>query len=70
MILGSPGVVCAWGAHKGATEAVGRLLARNPAMDMMALSCLGTTALGHPKHPLYIASSTPAQPFDLAAVQS
>jgi hypothetical protein len=65
VILGSPGVICAWGAHKGATEAFRRFVQRNPVIDLTALSCLGTTALGHPKHPLYVPSSMPAQPWRL-----
>lgn len=57
-------VVAAWGAHS---------LPRYPDRDreVMALItrptyCLGTTKTGRPRHPLYLRSDTPREPFSLA----
>jgi hypothetical protein len=53
-------VVCAWGnkgALMGRNAQALRLLTGKP------LHCLGVTNAGHPKHPLYLAASTPLIPF-------
>lgn len=50
--------VAAWGIHGGQLQ-----------QDQLVLSmlkdpqCLGRTAAGHPKHPLYVASSTQLMPY-------
>lgn len=57
-------VLCAWGAHRAATpERVGhavRLLQRHGA----TLLCLGRTASGAPRHPLYVRGDAAMEPFD------
>ena len=56
---GAP-VIAAWGVHgelHGRERAVTRLLA--PA----ALHCLGRTAHGHPRHPLYLPANAPLSPY-------
>lgn len=53
-------VVCAWGAgapHWRVAEALAILGARR-------LLCLGTTALGHPRHPLYVPAAQRMVPWD------
>ncbi len=50
-------VIAAWGVHGtflGRGDAVVGMLARRG----IALSCLGTTKDGHPRHPLYVAAAT------------
>lgn len=54
-------IVCAWGAHKGAGP-------ERRAREVRQLLppptyCLGVTAGGHPKHPLYLSASTPLLTF-------
>lgn len=58
----SPVVVAAWGQH-------GALLQRGAAVaqSLPTLHCLGVTQAGHPRHPLYVAASTPLQPWPAAA---
>jgi hypothetical protein len=54
-------IVCAWGAHgagRGDRYAVD-LFQRNGAR----LVCLGTTAAGHPRHPLYVKGEQPFLPY-------
>ena len=52
-------VVAAWGANNtlGRDRAVLRLLDGTP------LQCLGTTKNGHPRHPLYLRSNAPLEPY-------
>lgn len=54
--------LAAWGvhgAHLGRAEAVARLL-----LDAgVALSCLGQTKEGHPRHPLYVSYQTSLRPW-------
>lgn len=58
-------VVCAWGSHgerpefKGIKGAITDM-ARTYGKDLL---CLGTTAGGEPRHPLYIAGDIPFQPW-------
>ncbi|MBH9551425.1 DUF1643 domain-containing protein [Inhella gelatinilytica] len=51
-------VVAAWGQH-------GELLHRGTAVARLfpTLHCLGQTQAGHPRHPLYVAASTPLRPW-------
>lgn len=55
--------VCAWGAHRAATELWGPshylIVARSELM------CLGYNKDGSPKHPLYVPKNVPLQPYDL-----
>jgi hypothetical protein len=53
-----PRTVAAWGVHGGHGGRGAELLARLP-----HLSCFGVTRNGHPKHPLYLAGSTPIVPI-------
>jgi hypothetical protein len=50
--------VAAWGGH-------GRLLDRGRAVAPLLVSpfCLGITAIGQPRHPLYVPSNTPVVPW-------
>ena len=58
-------VVAAWGADAAAVER-GREVGRCLAVAGVSLSCLGTTAAGHPRHPLYVRSSAPLVPYSAA----
>lgn len=55
-------VVFAWGAHAKTAE---RATAVHKIFEHYGLApmCLGTTKAGHPRHPLYVPSSTPLVPF-------
>ena len=56
-------IVVAWGAHgslHGRDRIVLDLLGRRRRRSLL---CLGTTAHGHPRHPLYLQKSTPLQRF-------
>jgi hypothetical protein len=55
-------VVCAWGAHGSHRDQDKTVMGW---MDRFAAQpqCLGITKSGQPKHPLYIAASTPLQPY-------
>ena len=63
-VLSHPGapVVCAWGAH-GALASRGADVTRMLQGRKVPLLCLGVTRHGHPRHPLYLASSTALRPF-------
>lgn len=53
-------VVAAWGAFKlGVPDAIRRVLSDK------VLWCLGTTKQGHPRHPLYVKSSTEKEIYTL-----
>lgn len=55
-------LICAWGAHPLAQH--GERANRVQALLRQAgrsLACLGTTAHGHPRHPLYLPSATPLE---------
>jgi len=61
MVASAGPAVAAWGAG-------GSLLGRDQEVlellnGMKQLQCLGTTKDGHPRHPLYLAGTTPLQPF-------
>lgn len=56
------GVVCAWGSHSTATPPVMRaVMALVPAG--MPVGCLGRTASGAPRHPLYLRADTAREPW-------
>lgn len=57
-------VVAAWGVH-GEHQERGAKLAQLLAGHGVQLECLGKTKAGHPKHPLYLAATTPLEPFAL-----
>ena len=59
-------VVCAWGVH-GAYMDRGAAVAKLLSAGGVDLRCLGLTQAGHPKHPLYLASATPLERFEVAA---
>lgn len=57
-------IVCAWGAHgagRGDRYAVNLFQAEGAKMV-----CLGTTAWGHPRHPLYVKGDQPLVPYGTA----
>jgi hypothetical protein len=58
-------VVCAWGANRLATERAPTVLRvlRDNAAHGVEILCMGTTAAGAPKHPLYLPNSTRAVPY-------
>lgn len=51
-------VVAAWGAHPLAPRRVATVL---PLLNRPV--CLGTTAAGHPRHPLYVRGTTRPSPY-------
>lgn len=50
-------LIAAWGAHGGARSA------EVAALLFGRLSCLGVTRSGAPRHPLYLSSDAPLQPY-------
>lgn len=55
-------VVCAWGAHGAHRGRSAEVLAMLDAIGSRPM-CLGTTASGQPRHPLYVKGSTELQRF-------
>lgn len=55
-------VVAAWGTH-GAYMDRGAEVAQRLQADGVYLQCLGLTAEGHPRHPLYVPGDAPLLPF-------
>jgi hypothetical protein len=53
-------VVCAWGAHRRAERTVAVAVAMKRAKRLL---CLGRTADGSPRHPLYVKADTPFEEF-------
>lgn len=51
-------VIAAWGAHPFAEERAAEVTALVAAHGLR-MKCLGVTKAGHPKHPLYLAATTP-----------
>ena len=59
-------VIAAWGAHPRAAHRarqVLQLLDEHRGSAPRALMCLGRTAAGHPRHPLYLRRDTPLEVF-------
>jgi hypothetical protein len=56
------GVVVAWGAAPVAVER-GKAVVRALAGRGVALSCLGTTSTGQPRHPLYLPKGAVLEPY-------
>ena len=56
-------VVAAWGAHPFAAARAREVTARLTAAGVR-LMCLGVTAAGHPRHPLYLRSDAPLIPWE------
>lgn len=59
-------VVCAWGAAAVA-EARGREVIRALTARRVPLRCLGTTAAGQPRHPLYLPKNAALEPYEAVA---
>lgn len=62
--VGRSHVIAAWGSH-GARNGRGNQVADQLAEAGVTLHCLGTTANGQPRHPLYVPSSTPFRPYQV-----
>lgn len=60
-------VIAAWGMH-GARNGRGPQVAAELAAAGVKLMCLGTTAAGHPRHPLYLKSDTHLEPYTAQVV--
>lgn len=61
-VIGGRPVVCAWGAH--GDEFGTNLLAMGIFQQEGAeMACLGKTAAGHPRHPLYVKGDQPLVPY-------
>lgn len=59
---GNP-IVCAWGTQGSIGGGAARFI-RLCAEERVALSCLGVTKEGHPRHPLYLRSDAPLRAFE------
>lgn len=53
-------IVCAWGAHPFASK---NSYSLQMTAGKMRMVCLGKTKGGHPRHPLYVPSAQPLEPF-------
>ena len=59
-------VVCAWGGHELANHRasqVTEILVRTSIPTRHALSCLGLTTRGAPRHPLFVPTASTPRPF-------
>jgi len=61
-VLAGGRIICAWGAHQIAVNP-GLAFRSRAKMLRTPLWCLGRTREGHPRHPLYVRSSQPLEPF-------
>ena len=59
----SPVIVAAWGAHPASADRTA-VVARIFAVAGVQLRCLGVTAGGHPRHPLYVRADAPLVPWE------
>lgn len=59
-------VIAAWGVH-GARNNRGAQVAAELTAAGVELLCLGTTAGGHPRHPLYLKGDTALEPYTAKA---
>lgn len=59
-----PEVVCCWGAHGNYLNRAEKVRHDLRAVAPRRLFHLGLTKAGEPRHPLYLAASTPRQPLD------
>lgn len=58
-------IVCAWGGHKAVrARDLGPLFRMLRGLGARRVVCLGTNEDGTPRHPLYLAGTTPFVPFD------
>lgn len=57
-------VLAAWGAHGAHLDRAAQVVALADRAGCR-LVCLGTTAAGHPRHPLYVAGHQPLVPFEV-----
>lgn len=55
-------IVCAWGAHARANQVDAIVVALGGCCEVR-LVCLGKTAAGAPRHPLYVRADQPLEPF-------
>lgn len=55
-------IVCAWGAHRMASDRVPHLVRMVDDFGV-AMVCLGVTKDGHPRHPLYVRSTADLIPW-------
>ena len=55
-------IVCAWGAHGNHLNRAAEVIAMLGELGITC-HCLGTTADGNPKHPLYVSYHVAPQPF-------
>jgi hypothetical protein len=62
LALRAPFAVCAWGAHGWLHNRDREVLALLESARCLP-RCLGRTSSGAPKHPLYLAASTPLEPM-------
>lgn len=62
-------IVCAWGAHPMARRRVPRFLQLHREAGSRPIWCLGTTADGSPRHPLYLPSSARPVPWTPPAAE-
>jgi hypothetical protein len=58
-------IVCAWGAHPAATARVVAVMKGYLTDYGARLVCLGLTAAGAPRHPLYVRGDAPLLPWSL-----
>ena len=56
-------IVCAWGAHRGTEPERRAVEVTNRIVEIDHLWCLGLTASGQPRHPLYLSADTLLQPY-------
>lgn len=63
-LSGGGTIVAAWGAH-GTFGGRARHFLERARRHRTTLSCLGLTAQGHPRHPLYVKAESKLAPFEI-----